>query len=144
MSKLSRQSEKGFSLIELLLVVVIIGILAAIAVPLLMRAKVAAENRSAYSLLTTIRSAQTQFYARHRRFGRLDELQQYNNATWGGENQSATGFSRGKFNYQLLSPTTDDGLRASFMMTATRSDSFGQYLYTLDESGYIDGDDTVR
>ncbi len=49
--------EKGFSLIELLIVVAIILIIAAIAIPNLMRARIAANQSSAAASLRTIGSA---------------------------------------------------------------------------------------
>lgn len=53
--------EKGFSLIELLIVVAIILIIAAIAIPNLMRAKIAANQSAAVGSLRTISSAEATF-----------------------------------------------------------------------------------
>lgn len=57
----TKNSQKGFSLIELLIVVAIILIIAAIAIPNLLRSRMAANEASAVGSLRTLNTASVQY-----------------------------------------------------------------------------------
>lgn len=68
------RNENGFSLIELLMVVAIIGIIAALAIPNLQRARQNAESGSAIQSLRTITSAQHLYYRKSGKYATLADL----------------------------------------------------------------------
>ena len=132
------ERESGFSLIELLLVVVTVGVLAAIAVPHLQKGIRASENGNMFSTMRTIISAQANFYSQNNRFGRISEI---NNATSVGT-ASGNDVNRGKFVLSMIpeSPQpTDLELKDGYTIRATRSIA-GEgvtYIYEITEAGNI-------
>jgi type IV pilus assembly protein PilA len=73
---MERREQKGFSLIELLIVVAIIGIVAAIAIPNMIKSQQAAHETAAMSDLATLESAEAtyQLTKGHGLFGSLQDL----------------------------------------------------------------------
>jgi type IV pilus assembly protein PilE len=60
-----RGNQRGFTLVELMIVVIIVGILAAVAIPMYQGATERAKASEAVAALGTIRGAMRVFYAEH-------------------------------------------------------------------------------
>jgi type IV pilus assembly protein PilA len=113
---MDRKKQRGFSLIELLIVVAIIGIIAAIAVPRLLVAQQAAHETAAFTEVQTIGKNQILYSLTHGhgKYGSLEEL---------AEKGMAEGLKGGvKGGYIFTStPINVEGLRAMFDTTAKPS-----------------------
>ncbi|MFN6963249.1 MAG: prepilin-type N-terminal cleavage/methylation domain-containing protein [Pyrinomonadaceae bacterium] len=130
-------NEGGFSLVELLVVVVVIGIIASLAIPGLRKGIRAAENGAIFATLRTIGSTQVSFYSQNNRFGRLVEL---NNISGRGLGVPAgSQLLRNRFVLEMVpAAPTDDELRDGYTITAT-SDAVDMnvYKYEITQTGEI-------
>ncbi|MBA3247611.1 MAG: competence type IV pilus major pilin ComGC [Pyrinomonadaceae bacterium] len=128
-SSQSRTTEQGFSLIELLIVVFIIGVVAAIAVPNLVNSKQAAHGASAICSLRVIHSAETAYRAAHSQFGSLSALASSGYLT---DPQLVTG-QHSHYDFVINSATLSASV---FEVTATPSVAPWRYYY-INASGVI-------
>jgi prepilin-type N-terminal cleavage/methylation domain-containing protein len=67
------RAQRGYSLVELLMIVAIIGIIATLAVPVLLRARISAAEGSAVAYLRTWVSGQELYRKKHGSFASTDE-----------------------------------------------------------------------
>ncbi len=135
---MKKRNEQGFSLIELLVVVVVIGIVASVAIPHLQKAIRAAEVGNTFATMRSISSTQLSYFTQNSRFGRVTEINNIMSSSIG--TPVGNEVNRGKFVFSM-SPAnpTDAELRTGYTINATRNVS-GEgvvYVFQLTESGEI-------
>jgi prepilin-type N-terminal cleavage/methylation domain-containing protein len=130
--------QKGFSLIELLVVVTIVGIIAALAVPYLKKAVYAAENGSVFATARVMSSGQVAHYTQKQRYARLDELNAQMDSVFG--TTSGNTILRRNFTF-TMSPAnpTDAELKDNFTVLATKTTDAADvpYVISLSADGEI-------
>ncbi len=128
------RARKGFSLVELSVVVIIIGVLAAFGVPRLLQSVERSKASESFKYLASVRAAQERYQARQGTYA--DDLTLLDMAQ-----TAPTYFSVGE-----VGPGGSGTLEDSWSLTLTRdgaSSGYGPYTVTFTEEGYNADSSTI-
>jgi type IV pilus assembly protein PilA len=137
------RKQKGFSLIELLIVVAIILIIAAIAIPNLLRSRIAANEASAVGSIRTINTSEVTYASTYPNvgFATLDALGGAGGSATGAgllDSVLASGTKSGYVFAVVTSGATGTGPATIFTVTGDPQNSqTGQRHFYSDQSGVI-------
>ncbi len=121
-------ARRGFSLIELLIVIAVIGIIATIAIPILMETRRKSLDEKARQCVRIVLSAQQAFYASEGRFGDFTELAGANPPFLDDRFASGTGIMGHGLELDLQLTNGGNGFQVSTDNPA------GHFDYSADES----------
>ena|SRR3989338_2825258 len=130
---LNRSKERGFTLLEVLIVIVILGILAALAIPVFSGAKEKAVIQEAYQNLGAVNDAQQRYRAANPTFADTYGKLGFDPGTAG------TGMTK---HFSYAAPTTTDAYATTYSVVATRITTVeplgaSAYTVTVDQAGAI-------
>jgi len=147
----SLHSQKGFTLIELMIVVAIIGILAAIAIPNFLQYQARARQSEARTNLGGVFVSETAYLGENGRYGSFQEVgfvlasatnrYTYRSPANGGAGGSAGAIGVDLFQTALPTPTTQAA--GTVVSGGTLAVAGAPAQFTATASGNIDGDATL-
>ena len=140
-----KKNQKGFSLIELLIVVAIILIIAAIAIPNLLRSRMAANEASAVGSLRTINTAAVTYSTNYPSVGYPANLTVLGPAGSGGASSSSadlvdnvlSGGTKSGYSFSFTAGTGTPSTGYSVLGNPVSPGTSGQRGFYTDQSGVI-------